>query len=546
MVLIGLLLAGPALAGCFGGSSGGPQRLAPGGAAGQLSGVPTDLLTERGRGAIHGFVLNPEGAWVSGAHVLIVGGTFATSDAQGQFQFPNLVPGTHTLRATADDYLPIEQDVRVEADLVTRIDLVLPPASNLGKDFRQHFHDFWSNATEKPLLDKSLRWPPSVAEGGKDASVCIDTTHMLRDGDSFGGGVPSSTQQQAAPAIGTCWIDFFLDDLPDDDNDEEEIVWPGTKEIRVTIDWKRDQPLVPRARLFYKAANGQNFGGPLSFSPGDTQTIQVSNRNMTDHGHQVYSLWRFRLEVDVRAAGVVPLPEQGDLIRRVVGDFDVDMVAVKGLLWPEDPHPRFWANGPRLVLTGGGDPYRVVDGPLVDRDPTLTTHAETDSSSGGGDATGPESIGFGTADKIVPPGTTKLEVSLDYWSNTTAVPPSVLDLDEHFSEKRLVFRTGATNPRLATLDNVKVIEPATSARPQDGAPGQVIWSLPLEAVDTDAFYQKTSLWLYLLANLGKERDPKFTNECTKTADEVCDGGYYRLTVVAVNENWERERAAGRI
>lgn len=517
LLVLVLLFIAP-LSGCLGGPSPSGAPGGPGGNRPSEGGVGLD----RGKGAIHGTVLNPEGAWISGAHVLVVGGSFLTSDYQGRFAFVNLAPGLYTVRASADDYAPVEQVVPVEPDAVVPIDLVLSPAQDLGADYRYHFHDRWQGQARLELFNGTVSGPPGVLEGGTDPLPCEESGSGVSTEAADADENLGSTNQQEA-GTGGCGIVFYLGDADGDGN--EEIVPPGTKELEVQIAWRSDQNYAPRAGFGYKPANRTSgFLGPVTFTPGQVQTVPV-DANMTDHGHELYSLWRFGLDFEFTLNGIVALPKQPDLVHELVGDFTVRIVAVKGTLPPEPPHPRFWAHGPRLELLPDAV-HTLVQAGTIARDPTQVSDDGV--------------IHFVLpGEKIVPPGTTELEIALAYWTSTPV--ETVKDLDEVLSEKTLAFRSTRINPRLATFDDLRT-DSGTSTPPRAGAHGRVAWSLPIEDDETDAVYQKSTRWLFLAANKGDEREEDFVNECLLTRTAVpasaCDGLNLQVRVTAVNGNWK--------
>lgn len=508
--LLATLLTASLLSGCLGGSSRGAPRPGDGSGPRSVEAPGGDLLLEPGRGAIVGFVLNAEGAWIAGAHVLVVGGPFTSADAQGRFVFRNLDPARHVLRASADAYRALEQEVVVESDLVTNVDLVLQSSLDLGPNSREHFHDFWQDATEKPLYSGDVEWPAGILDGARESTLCA--------GRTTGAGAGAAKGDPKG-----CAAEFFLGDL--DGDNLEEIVWPGTGAIDVTVTWKA-QPWVKHVLFQYQSANGTHLFSGAELQSGESHTI-VLERNMTDHGHQAFSVWRFRIRADLEPVDGVPLLVQNDLIRLLVGPFHVEMTAHRGTLHPEPPHPRFWAQGPRIPLTDGLL-HLVEEGPRIERDATQLTDSN-------------ESIGFLLpAGKIVPPGTTQLEATLEYWSDTPGV-----DLDGVWSKKTLAFRPAATHPRQATLNGLRADDPVERQDPSGGSHGRLVWHLPVEGREADVFYQTGSLWLFLLANEGEEHADTFTNECgggLATGGVVCAGMHYRLSATAINDRWTPELA----
>lgn len=508
-----------AAAGCITGTS------KPGGLGRAGTGVATSgTAPSPGTGAISGTVLTPEGAWLSGAHIVIVGGTAKDTDSKGRFAFNGLGPGRYLLHISADAYLPVEEHVDVADGQVAEREFVLIPIEDADAGYRPHFHDLWGDLTEMPLFDGTVEWPRSAAEGGTGLGGCYNTVGgVTQDGDAG----PTVTTPGQSGQSGTCWIDFYLGDLPDPQEDHrEDTVLPGTKEVEVSVTW-RETDHVDAIRFSYRPANQTNaFTKAFDLVPGEPQRFPV-RPPMNDHGHQTYSLWAFRIDFDFVVAGkeVVAL-KQSVLVRNLVGDFAVQMTMHKGIVEPEPPHPRFWQAGPRIALAEGE--WWNLTGLTTSRDPTARSMG----------------AGFVLNDNtIVPPGTSRLDVELEYWSETPV--ETVKDLDEVFSEKTLVFRTASINPRVATWADFRKDDPIVTPAAA-GAHARATWALDLSSADeTDAFYQSASLWFFSLANRGEEDDGTLRGECPEASASPqtsagCGGIHFRLTVVAENGDWDRD------
>ena len=85
------------------------------------------------------------------------------------------------------------------------------------------------------------------------------------------------------------------------------------------------------------------------------------------------------------------------------------------------------------------------------------------------------------------------------------------------------------------LEDLRVEEPAEIET------GRTYYEFEVDKQEVDAFYQKRSLWLFLLANEGDERDERFVEDCFNYV-AGCGGSHYTLTVVARNDDWTPELA----
>ena len=80
-------------------------------------------LAQTSNGTIHGTVLDPSGALITGAQITITSSTgFSStlqSDATGAFEVPQLVPGSYSVSINATGFTPALEGIQVAAGTVT-------------------------------------------------------------------------------------------------------------------------------------------------------------------------------------------------------------------------------------------------------------------------------------------------------------------------------------------------------------------------------------------------------------------------------------------
>lgn len=468
-------------------------------------------------GALEGIVYdNTTWHTLSRARVLLGGVRELNTTDGGDFAFRDLEPGTYALRVGAHGYESQEFSIEVLAGRITVqevfLNQTLPPGS------QPHDHNYWPPEGHKVLLDRSdLYWPWSVARGTENQGTlrCAKMGSGIVD-------IPSAESPYLPGPSHPCNVMEIV--LPTEE--PNNFVLPGTTEMRVTLDWT-PHPLVPKIQFTYLPANGTNGKTVSLTTPGTVVKIPV-RPEMADPGHQSYTLWRFMLHVPSQSSVVgdtlVADAHSGDFINQFVAPFRVKIEIFRDDVPLEPAHPNYWTTGDRLELLHRAPlvigklkiqsqlpPDHVAyPGPFYPRDPT------------GQDRTTSFALPDGV---IVPWGTTRLEVRLEYvWNSSAALGK------QSGTDKALAFRTPATYPPKATVADLRVEEPDSTKT------GNVTWSLAVSPEESDPIYSKKSSWQFLLANAGRERDDTFINECSG----ACGGTTYWLTVVALNENWEEE------
>lgn len=502
-------------AGCLGGGTGPGTSLAVDGGptTGSISQseapAPPEEKLNQSRGHIQGVVVNDNNATLADVHISLVGGqNFTKSDSNGRFAIPGIRPGHYRLRADRIEYESVEDDVEVKAGIITFARVVMVPIVKTDAGFRDHAHNLWGEEERYTLFEGNLEWP-------KD-------DELLGPYSATGACATTPTSSNTITYNDCYRIRVKIGNA---------IVRPGSGEMQATAKWK-DQAYVKEVRLQYTTANATNLPfkipgregpAPPGFGTNIPKILVLPNGVMKnrvldpkdpDHGHAKFSAWTFYLVLEFKIGDAV-VYNNPELIRSQIGTIHLKIEFLKGFVPTDPPHPHYWINGSRLLLVDGLKNAMTVI--RSDRDPTAQEAYDNVPWM-----QLPERV-------LVPPGATKLEVTLTYKADTAALEP-------YFSKKTLAFRTGGTNPEFATLAGLRV----ETAKQKD--PGITKYELVLADTDTDAFYYGRSLWLFLLANDGDERGPTFTNECTTG----CGKTTFTLRVEAVNENWDADFKAGRI
>jgi hypothetical protein len=481
--LVTALLVAAALAGCAAPAkpSGTADPSGLGGTVRQT--VGDDVVDTAGRtGLIDGIVINENGAVLRGAYVSVLKTSLSTTtSSSGQFLFKDVPIGERTLRVDLEGYRSLEAKVDVLEGKATNVEIVLDDVEDRGAGFREHVHDLWGDATEMELFNEPLTL---------SAAASCAAAAVLELGAKSGG----------------CWDIPFR--LPGN-----RIVPPGTRELVVTVHWEKTDHL-KTVDLTYTPANVTLSGKLDRLKPGDSRPI-LMQPTMNDHGHSRYSVWAFTLLVHPKLADVVSFTED-NFYKQFVGPVRVKIVALKGIVLPEPAHARYWSEGPQLQLLGGNHQHKV------NQVPAQTRNAQQSLCSVG-------SACFNiTSGMIVPPGTTRLLVTLEWdWSVAQAGTAA--------KEKRLAIRTAATNPSTVSLADLWV------PTPKEASAKKAEYELALNDDMPDAFYQKRSMWIFFVGNRGEERATEYRPDCLS----ACGGDLFRLTVVAVNDHWDEDLAAGR-
>lgn len=440
ILVVALLL----LAGCAGKNSTGDQGglstgkteqtiLTPGESAGASQGSDGGAAQAAvGNGEIRGTVKDDGGLVIKDALVSRLGSEESTStNATGSFRFVNVTAGNHVLRVTAGSAFRVhEAKVTVVANRVTLVTITLVPADGRGPGYRPHLHDYWGDATELELMDAPIEWA--------NAPGC--TSNYAQYGAA--GELLTGVYQ----ANNVNWWRCF--GIPDN-GQRPPLVLPGTGQLRFSVTWGDDVD-VDRFIFGYHAANmaGANFETLRAVGQGEEVTLDVDPES-TDNGHQIFSLWVFRIRPEART---VPMT--------ILGPLNVKIIMVKGEL-PVDPaHEDFWGTNTSLVVRSWDPPHAGATICCTDFHHKIGVNAKT----------------------LVPPGTASLAVRLQVVSNRAPGTPHDFNWDLSIKPANLE----PTTP----FEEYRPIEPASVV---DGVKTYVI---PVTSSETDAFYQKSSNWLF--------------------------------------------------
>lgn len=402
------------------------------------------------RGVVQGHVYNDAGLGLNGVRVLLVGTEFsATSNRTGWFQMVNTSVGEWTLRGEAKGFQAYESPLKVEAAKITAVNMTMVPLEETGAGYRPHVHDFWGEELQKTIMDDD-----------------VDLRKTTRNTGGLGG---TSTQQSLSSvtyAAQNNSDNVYRIPLPGN-GDPPALIFPGTKEVQVTVSWTSSAFTGTRVGLHVRTA-----------APGDAVFVGWRPSSGTwkvpvvpegwDTGHQRFSLWEF---------WVRPYqdPADGANFRPGVinGNFHVKMVVVKGDILAEPAHEDFWAAGDSIIVNKPEDRLGECN----------NAYHLTDRSWG--------SCKFAPKG-IVPPGTglVKLEAAWTYYQADGTASGDLV----------VVYRSPAQNPWTTHITDFQIAKCA----PPTGQ--KVKCEISLKPGETDAFYQKRSMWSFSMAARGHEHD----------------------------------------
>lgn len=452
-VLAVALLVAAGVAGCSG--QGGKRAVVDDGSTiDEYLDVPDDerraILQETGTGDLNGRVFHDVGLPLQGAHISLLGtDLFRTADPAGRFQFLGLAPGTYKVRIDAQGFQSIERgDVLVRKGNVTRLDVTMVPVDDPRAGFLSHRHDEWGAKTSLLLYDGATPAPRDQLEtSGYPMGPLSGTTFCL-----------PTTGPRVNGEVQVCKLEFVPDLVG--------IVPPGTAQLAVTIGWDPNDNDIDLAGFMYTPANRNH---PLVMSQkasGSTWTVPVSHA-MTDRGHQAFSFWSFYVYVMGSGSTYVPAP-----VETVTAPFQVKVEALKGVVPYEPGHRDLWQGNTTIGL---------LDSVLKQHTSTYYSDLPRDEDT---------SRWLFDPPALVPPGTGRLEVRLEY-----GVPPGATGLDP-FDDWTLAFHSAEVNPRGYSWDDLLYPEP------KERGDGYVLYDLPLTTGMTDAYYQTKSNWVIFLDDGG--------------------------------------------
>lgn len=318
--LLAALFLGLAFAGCVGGDAGPSDDggvPTVGRASSSLQPIGGIGGTAAGLGAVVGQIHDDIHTPVSGAHVsLLRTNNFTTSDGRGSFLIPGVPPGIYELRVDRKGYQSLQSEVEIRANNVTRVDVLLVPVDKKEVGLRPHRHDLWGFRTEWSAMNEPL------------GATCYDD--------------PTTD----------CYIQTYFT-LPPKREGETNIVFPGTGEAEITIDWNKDAMGARRAGLMVRSNQAYNYSVLAPREPSVPFKLPVT-WEMTDNGHQAFSTWYFQIYVPLTDVfDPTPLPEYRD-----PPTFRVEVTLRRAGALPLEPaHPDRWGDKQWKVVQPGANLY---------------------------------------------------------------------------------------------------------------------------------------------------------------------------------------------
>lgn len=428
-----LLLAAP-FSGCLGGSDPSEDGLGEG----------------AGVGSVVGTVFNEAALPLAGARVTLVRTTFQDATGRdGRFELVNVTAGVYILRIEASGFQAFENRTVVAPGNVTEVAAYLIPKADTGAGYRPHSHDLWQGRGEVTIMDREQDFNNPERSSGIGGPHYYKVTSMVVH--------PNRNSSDADMLI----------PIPSDGVDPG-IIFPGTKEIRVSASWDSSDGVLSKVLLKYTPATGGEKRVLSRLPSGGTWRIQVGPLE-ADTGHQRFTLWNFWLNPSQEPLGDGTDYRPGLLM----GPIRIKIVIVRGDLYTEPAHEDHWAGQSEL--------------PLVDHDRLRDCNSAYRIWER---VQNPCLLESGI--KPVPPGTQRLRVEMKWtYYQADGVQPSDLVI---------VWRTAAMNRH--TTSGPELVSGGTKAT----GPQTRTVEIEVKPGETDAFYQKYSLWAFGFAVKGHEKD----------------------------------------
>lgn len=467
--------------GCMGSDPGSGSTADPTGSS--LVEPEPGVKVREGLGVLRGKVLSDQGAGLVGARVsLLETDFFADTNRSGGFLFLNVTPGPRHLVVQASGFQPYEATVDVVAGNVTTHVAQMVPSVSTGAGYRPHQHDFWRDRTQVDIMDDDVDLTsPGANRGTAVYSGAYATLYKPNSNGTDDTG--------------------FRFGIPKRENDDN-LVFPGTKELRVKFIWTVQDVTLDKLGLAYVHANATTRTYlPLKAS-GEEWVIRTAP-DMWDTGHQEFTLWSFFIHSGNSLMGKPENWKPGLILDKI----HVKMTVVRGELDFEPAHVDHWGGKSELSLRNKTQETRPTQANPSYGDPMDLNYM----------------IGLPQG-KLVPPGTIKLRVEF-WWSyqptggvDTNAAPG--------YYDYVLTWRTGAQEPATTELSEFK------RAAPTETKPGYKLYEIELGPGETDAFYQKKSVWRWRPSPAGFEdsydqveaRGRVFKVEITAYKDPAFDAG----------------------
>lgn len=427
----------PILAGCLGGDEDTvSQTFGPDDPPSSVVVEPEPgVVVAENRAVVRGEVRDDANFPVPGARVSLIGTEFFDdTDKSGWFYMENVTIGEFTLRVEHLRFRAYEEAITTEPGNITTARVNLVPNEERGAGYQTHIHDYWGEKTEHILFDDTVQMCNGLL------GECEDETHYLIGATWYSNTNSINARRQIA-------IPALPDGTPN-------TVYPGTAEIHVTFRWETTDSTLSKLGFEYAPASSSDIIDMGRHASGEPWIIEVTPE-MTDHGHQKYTLWEFFLRPgnNVQAA---PDYEPGF----TPGEIDVEIILIKAdTIPPEPPHEDFWGEEEQLRIHNGTEPIRASGirfRPIFRLDDG----------------------------QIVPPGSATMRMT--FWWDYSEEPPGVatpLDFDYV-----LLWRSSEQNPadtEISEFHRAEPIETGDQLR---------VYEIDLDPAQTDAFYQKKSNW----------------------------------------------------
>lgn len=380
-----------------------------------------------GNGEIRGLVYDDAGLQVQDALVSLIGSEeSATTDAKGAFRFTNITSGEHTLRVTPGEVFRVHEGVvDVEPGRVTLVTITLVPKDGRGPGYRPHLHDYWGDRTELELFDLHHDYGAS-------------TYTLYGPGGPVMAGVYGANQG--------VWSYFGI---PDREDGVPPLVLPGTAQLRFTIAWDDSEVDADRFILGFHPGD-HDWRDQAASGNGDEFTVDIAGED-ADNGHQMFSLWQFRIKAEARTPPVT-----------VLGPLQVRAVLIKGDLPVDPPHEDFWGGNTTYLARSMDTAMQAMSACCVEGHVKATPDSK----------------------RLIPPGTASLDLRLKITltQNGQAAP------DDGW---QLLAKPADVRPGAPDTDYV-LLEPTSET------PGLKTYTMPVTGSQTDAFYQADSNWVFIV------------------------------------------------
>lgn len=307
--------------------------------------------------------------------------------------------------------------------------------------------------TVVPRDDRGAGYRPHLHDyWGLDSEVTLldrdyDLPKMHTWGQSFGAAGEVAAGIYSTNA-GTWWTFRPHDERSDS---RPPIVLPGTGELRITITWDEADVDVDAFVIGYQTAATLKYVDEPGQPNGATTVVPIL-AGEADNGHQAFSLWQFRVRPEAR-----PTP------MTMLGPIHVNIVMVKGDLPVDPPHEDRWNGTTSLVVRNFDNVHTIGT-------TGITSCAET------------YNILALDEGLIVPPGANRMTVRFQ-WASTRA--PGTPDDGKY----ELSWKPANLPPDSPEADYLK-------APPTTAGATSLAFDFPLDAGQTDAFYQLKSNWLF--------------------------------------------------